>query len=364
MKANLEEILSHFRLEGSVQSVEPFGNGLINDTFLVRTTGPSYVLQRINHNIFKDVDLLQGNIEAVTAHLRGKLEKEGVPDIERKVLMFVPLKDSERTYYKCGEGDEVSYWRVSVFIKDSVTFDLVDEKYCLFAGKAFGQFEANLADLPVQLGETIPHFHDMELRLRQLDDAVRDGIQERVAEGEVQELLSQIEEDRFEMTLAERANRDGRLQKRVCHCDTKVNNMLFSKEGDVLCVIDLDTVMPSYVFSDFGDFLRTAACSTAEDEPDTSKIHFRMDIFKAFAKGYIEGTKSFLTPTEKDLLPYAALLFPFMQAVRFLTDYLVGDTYYKISYPTHNLVRARAQMALYQSARSHRDEMKEIISKL
>ncbi|MBP5719689.1 MAG: aminoglycoside phosphotransferase family protein, partial [Bacteroidales bacterium] len=152
--------------------------------------------------------------------------------------------------------------------------------------------------------------------------------------------------------------------KRICHCDTKVNNMLFDADGKVLCVIDLDTVMPSFVFSDFGDFLRTAANPVAEDSPEIDKIDFRMDIFEAFARGYIGSAKDFLTLVERENLPYAACLFPYMQAARFLADYINGDTYYKIAYPEHNLVRTRNQLALFRSAYSKLPRMEEFIESL
>ena len=165
------------------------------------------------------------------------------------------------------------------------------------------------------------------------------------------------------MTLAERLHREGKLPKRICHCDTKVNNMLFDKQtGKVLCVIDLDTVMPSYVFSDYGDFLRTGASTAAEDDPQLSKVSFNMDIFKAFTKGYLSTAGEFLTDVEKENLPYAAKLFPYMQAVRFFTDYINGDTYYKTAYPKHNLVRTRNQIKLLESVEAHEPEMKEFIA--
>jgi Ser/Thr protein kinase RdoA (MazF antagonist) len=167
-----------------------------------------------------------------------------------------------------------------------------------------------------------------------------------------------------DMTLAERLHREGILPKRICHCDTKVSNMLFDKSGQVLCVIDLDTVMPSFIFSDYGDFLRTAANKVAEDSPELNKVEFDMEIFKAFTKGYIESASSFLTDVERENLPYAAALFPFMQAVRFFTDYINGDTYYKIAYPEHNLVRTRNQMALFHSVIAHKEEMEQFIKTL
>jgi Ser/Thr protein kinase RdoA (MazF antagonist) len=358
---NLNDIVMQFDLTGQVDSIKPLGNGLINDTYKVTTTdGPSYVLQRINHHIFKDVDLLQKNIVSVTSHIRGKLEAAGAVDVDRKVLTFISLKDSDLTYYFDGE----SYWRVSLFIEDAFTYETVNPEYSYFAGRSFGHFEAMLADVPDTLGETIPDFHNMELRARQLDEAVAADAVGRMAEAEVQEILKQVLVYREEMCKAERMHREGVLPKRICHCDTKVNNMMFDASGEVLCVIDLDTVMPSFVFSDFGDFLRTAANKVAEDDPRIEMVEFDMEIFKAFAKGYVESASVFLTPVELDNLPYAAALFPYMQAVRFFADYINGDTYYKIKYPEHNLVRTRNQMALFRSVMSYLPQMQEYISTL
>ena len=221
-----------------------------------------------------------------------------------------------------------------------------------------------LADIPQQLGETIPDFHNMELRARQLKEAVAADAAGRMASEEVQSILAEINESVEEMCKAERLHREGVLPKRICHCDTKVSNMLFDKEGNVLCVIDLDTVMPSFIFSDYGDFLRTAANKVAEDCPEIDKVEFNMEIFKAFTKGYIESASVFLTPVEKENLPYAVALFPFMQAVRFFADYINGDTYYKIKYPEHNLVRTRNQVALFRSVMAHMPQMQEFISSL
>lgn len=356
---NLNDIVLQFDLTGQVDSINPLGNGLINDTYKVTTTdGPSYVLQRINHNIFRDVDLLQDNIVKVTSHIRRKLEAEGAQDVDRKVLSFITLKDSSKTYYFDGE----SYWRISLFIEDAYTYETVNPEYSYYAGRSFGQFQAMLADIPDTLGEPIPDFHNMELRARQLDEAVAADAAGRMAEEEVQAILEEILVHREEMCKAERMYRDGQLPKRICHCDTKVNNMLFDADGQVLCVIDLDTVMPSFVFSDFGDFLRTAANKVAEDDPRVDMVEFDMEIFKAFAKGYLESASVFLTPAEKDNLPYAAALFPYMQAVRFFADYINGDTYYKIKYDDHNLVRTRNQMALFRSVMANMSAMQEFIS--
>ena len=357
----LNDIVLQFDLAGQVDSIKPLGNGLINDTYKVETAGgPSYVLQRVNHNIFKDVDLLQNNIVSVTSHIRRKLEADGVADVDRKVLTFVPLKDSSKTYYFDGD----SYWRVSLFIENAYTYETVNHEYSYYAGRSFGQLEAMLADIPDTLGETIPDFHNMELRARQLDEAVAADAAGRMAEEEVQEILKELLVHREEMCKAEKMHREGLLPKRICHCDTKLNNMLFDAAGEVLCVIDLDTVMPSYVFSDFGDFLRTAANKVAEDDPRIEMVEFDMEIFKAFAKGYIESASVFITPAERENLPYAAALFPYMQAVRFFADYINGDTYYKIKYAEHNLVRTRNQMALFRSVMANMPQMQEFVESL
>ena len=353
----LLSIVEHFHPQGTVSEIRPLGSGLINDTYKVVTAeagAPDYVLQRINHAIFQDVDGLQRNIEVVTSHIRRKLEARGETDIDRKVLHFLTA-DNGKTYWKEGEA----YWRVMVFIPRAKTYETVNPEYSYCAGKAFGQFEAMLADVTEPLVETIPDFHNMELRLRQLREAVSADAAGRVKE--VSRYLEAIERRADDMCRAERLHREGVLPKRVCHCDTKVNNMMFDEDGSVLCVIDLDTVMPSYVFSDYGDFLRSAANTGAEDDRNPDNVSFNIDIFRAFTRGYLESARSFLLPVEVENLPYAAALFPYMQCVRFLADYLNGDTYYKIAYPGHNLVRTAAQFKLWQSVEAHQDEMRAFI---
>ena len=353
-------ILAQFEIKGMVKDVKPLGNGLINDTYHVITEGvaPDYVLQRINNAIFQDVDLLQHNIEVVTAHIRRKLEAAGTDDINRKVLQFIKARDG-KTYYR-DEADR--YWRVMVYIPDTITNEAVTPESAYGCGKAFGNFEKMLVDVPEALGETIPDFHNMELRMRQLREAVANNAAGRL--DEVRDIVDELERDANEMCQAERLHREGKLPKRICHCDTKVNNMLSDQQGRVLCVIDLDTVMPSFIFSDYGDFLRTGANFTAEDDPDLSRVGFNEEIFKAFTTGYLESARDFLTPIEMEMLPYAVALFPFMQCVRFLADYINGDTYYKIKYPTHNLDRTRNQLALYRDVRRHDQMMTDFIHTL
>ena len=356
---NTYDIVSRFATEGTVADIRPLGNGLINDTYKVSTKeadAPDYVLQRVNTTVFTDVDMLMDNIAAVTRHIRKKLEAANVTDIDRKVLRFIAA-DGGKLYHREADG---TVWRMMVFIPNAKTYEAVTPEYSYFAGNAFGHFEDMLVDIPEKLGEVIPDFHNMEFRMKQLREVIEKNPAGRVGEDAVMQLLDLIGKDAEEMCKAERMGREGKLPKRVCHCDTKVNNMMFDEEGHVLCVIDLDTVMPSFVFSDYGDFLRSAANTTAEDDPDMSHVAFNEEIFKAFTRGYIEGAR-FLTPMETENLPYAVALFPFMQSVRFLWDYLSSDHYWKCKYQQHNLDRARNQMRLYQCVREHDDMMREYI---
>ena len=351
-------VAGHFIDPKTIEDIQPLGNGLINDTYKIIVKGePKYVLQRINNAVFTDVDMLQNNIEAVTNHIRQKYVKQGVRDIGRKVLHFLKA-DTGKTYVV----EDGKYWRVMDFIADSYTYEAVTLEYAYYAGRSFGDFESLLSDLKEPVGEIIPDFHNIEFRLKQLDEAVADNRAGRMKDPEVQDYAAKIKAVADRMCLGEQLYREGKLPKRICHCDTKVNNMLFDKEGNVLCIIDLDTVMPSFVFSDFGDFLRSAANTGAEDDPNLDNIHFNLGIFKAFAKGYLEGTKAFLLPIEKENLPYAATLFPYMQAVRFFADYINGDTYYKIRYPEHNMVRTRAQWKLFEEATAALPEMRAILT--
>ncbi|MCF2737482.1 phosphotransferase enzyme family protein [Bacteroides caecigallinarum] len=356
---SLNQIIEKFPEIKNVESVKPLTAGLINQTYLVTTQEgtPNFILQCINHNIFKNVDLLQNNIECVTGHIRKKLEAAGEKELDRKVLRFA-MADNGKTYYFDGE----KYWRACVFVEGSLTLDAVTPESSYLVGLKFGEFEAMLSDLPCQLEETIPDFHNMEFRMKQLHDAVDANAAGRL--DKVRDLVAEIEKDAYDMCCAERYYREGKLPKRICHCDTKVSNMLFDKEGNVLCIIDLDTVMSSFVFSDFGDFLRSAANTGQEDDENLDNVKFNFEIFKSFAKGYIESAKCFLTPLEIELLPYAVTLFPYMQAVRFLTDYINGDTYYQTKYPEHNYVRTLAQYKLYKETKAAMGEMKDYINSL
>lgn len=357
----LHNIVDQFQTEGDVNEIAPLGAGLINDTYKVLTKSentPDYVLQRINHAIFQDVELMQNNILRVTEQIRKKLKERGETELNRKTLTIIPAKDGKLYYF-----DGNSYWRMTLLITDSTSFDQVTPEFAYYTGKAFGDFQNMLVDLPGEpLGATIPNFHNMEFRLEQFHEAIANNAAGRLEKAQtiVDELLNRAEE----MCKAERMHREGILPKRITHCDTKVNNMLFDKDGNFLCVIDLDTTMPGYVLSDFGDFIRTAGNNAPEDETDLNRVSVNMDIFRSFTKGYVEAAKPFLTQIEIENLPYGAKLLTYMQTVRFLTDYLNGDVYYKIKSAEHNWERTLAQFTLLKSIEANEEAMKSFIKKL
>ena len=351
----LFEIASHFALEGKIASVEALGEGFINDTFVVKSEGsaPDYILQRKNHIVFPDVPGMMDNIKAVTEHIKAK-----VADPMRETLTVVPAKDG-KLYYKDGEN----YWAVCLFIPETITYDRADSTSLAYqGGVGIGRFQALLADFDKPLNETIKGFHNIRWRFEQWDATIAADPVGRVAEPEVQAMLKEIDARAEYMCQAERMGREGVLPKRVCHCDTKVNNMMFDQQDNVLCVIDLDTVMPNFIFSDYGDFLRTGANKVAEDFQDMDAVCFDVDIFKAFTEGYLASASSFLTRVEIENLPYAVKLFPYMQCVRFLWDYLSGDKYWKCQYANHNFVRANNQLHLLFSIEKHEPEMEAFIA--
>jgi Ser/Thr protein kinase RdoA (MazF antagonist) len=354
----LKTIVPRF-VSGDEILTAPLGAGHINDSYRVVVDGREFVMQKINHAIFRNVPELQENILRVTAHIRSKLIAKGVKDPERRTLNFLPAADG-KSYFRDDEGN---YWRMADFIANSKSFDHITPELAEKAGEAFGEFQSMLADLPGEpLHEIIPNFHNMETRLATFEESVQNNRAGRLAE--VQHLVDGIRERAELMCLPERLHREGSLPKRINHCDTKVNNLLFDAEGkEVLCVVDLDTVMPGYVLSDFGDFMRTGANNGKEDDTDLDRVSINLAVFEAYATGYLRTAKEFLTNIETDLLPFGAKLLTCMQTVRFLTDYLDGDIYYKITNPKHNLERSLAQFKLLKSMEEHFDEMQNAVNR-
>lgn len=357
-ESKLRGVVSHFAIRGAVSGVERFGNGWINDTYRVGTSGPGpdYVLQRVNHLVFADVELVQENIRRVCDHIRRKCAARG-GDAARCTLTPVPTRDGRLCLF-----DGESWWRMTELIAGACSYEQLTPSLACNTGRAFGDFHRMLTDLPGDPpGETIPGFHDMELRLRQLRQAAEENRAGRLER--VRGLVDELERRAESMTEVGRLGRAGELPRRIVHGDTKVNNVLFDAgSGEVLCVIDLDTVMPGYVLEDFGDFVRSACNRGAEDDPEGAGVD--MEIFRAFARGYVEGAGDFLTPLERALLPFGGRLLTYMQTVRFLTDYLQGDTYYKILRPEHNLDRSRAQFALLCDIERHEGPMNDFIAGL
>jgi len=354
--SKLKEVVSQFTGDDANLEIKPLGKGHINDSYKVTASDREYVMQRINHHIFKNVPELQNNILRVTGHIRKKLEEQGVADIDRRVLTLIPTQEGA-LFYKDSTGD---YWRLMDFIKESKSYDEINPELAYRAGFAFGDFQKMLADLPGKpLFETIPNFHNLEARLETFREAVQTNSAGRL--NKVSGLVEEIEDRAEEMCKAERLHREGKLPKRINHCDTKVNNILFDENDQVLCVVDLDTVMPGYVLSDFGDFIRTGANTGAEDDKKPDNVSVNLDIFEAYAKGYLKNAASFLTDVETEHLAFGAKLLTYMQMVRFFTDYINGDTYYKITYPEHNLIRTEAQFKLLQSLEGNFEKMQQII---
>lgn len=363
MEYPLSEIAGCFDLHGTVVSIQPFGNGHINDTFRIFTPGenlPDYILQRKNHLVFKDVPGMMENIIRVTDHIREKLERENVTDIEKRVIRHIKTKNGEY-FHRDREGN---FWTVFLFIPGSKSVEKIENfHHAYLAGKGFGKFQAQLADLPGKpLNETIIDFHNIRFRYRNFRKALEINHQNRcsLTENEISFALG-LED---EMQTLARSYESGEIPLRITHNDTKINNILFDEKGEILSVIDLDTVMPGLVHFDFGDAIRTAANTSEEDETDLDRITVNLSIFEGFAKGYLEETKSFLNQREIDLLAHSAKFMTFIIGLRFLTDYLEGDVYYKIKHPGHNLDRARAQFRLVAEMASKMEEMNHIIGNL
>ena len=355
MAYNFTEIRDNFCIDSAA---EPYGNGHINDTF-VFDCKPKYILQKINTQIFKDPDELMENILGVTEHLKKKIAQAG-GDTERETLTVIHTKDG-KPYYRTEDGE---CFRVYKFISDATSYDLAENPMQLYhAAKAFGKFQNLLADYPAEtLHETILRFHDTRDRFAQLKEAIKNNKANRLDKVKAEVEFALAREKDADVVLD--AIKAGEVPLRVTHNDTKLNNvMLDNKTGEGICVIDLDTVMPGSLLYDFGDALRFAGSSGAEDETDLSKIEFLLENYESFAKGFIEELSGVLTEKEKELLSFSVKLMTYECGIRFLTDYLNGDVYFKIHRPEHNLDRCRTQFKLVYDIEQKLDKMNEINKK-
>lgn len=355
MQNKLIEIAKQFALEGEIATIQPLGEGFINDTFVVTTEGeaPNYILQRKNHIVFPDVPGMMDNILAVTNHIKAK-----VADPMRETLTIVPAKDG-KLYVKDGEN----FWAVCLFISDTSSYDRADSPELAYqGGVGIGRFQALLADFDKPLNETINGFHNIRHRFNQWDATIAADPVGRVKE--VQEEIGWIESRREEMMKFWSLVEDGTIPTHVTHNDTKISNILFDRPtGKVLCAIDLDTVMSSTSLNDFGDAIRSYTNTGAEDDPNLDNVSMSIDMFRAYAEGYLSEQKS-LCASELEWLAFSGRYITYEQVLRFLMDYIDGDKYYKTAYAEHNLVRTRAQYKLLRSMEEQYADMCAIVKEL
>lgn len=350
-------IEKHFSFEGTVKEIRPLGEGLINDTYFVETEGnyPNYILQRKNKNIFKDIPAMMDNIHKVTTHLKKKIVTRG-GDPLREALSVTPTIDG-KLYYKDEDGE---YWAACLFIEDTIAYQYADSPdLAAQGGKGIGKFQAMLADMKEPLADILPGFHNMRFRFQQWDEILRKDPVGRKTK--VQKEIEWIESRRDEMLALWAKAESGEIPTRVTHNDTKISNILFDKQGNVLCVIDLDTVLSSIVLNDYGDAIRSYTNAGKEDDENLDNVYMKMDIFEGYTKGYLSEAISFLTSTEIENLAFSAKYITFEQVLRFLMDYIDGDNYYKVKNETHNLVRTHAQYKLLQSMEENYDKMCKIV---
>jgi hypothetical protein len=359
-EAKLLDISRQFHIYGDLLHAEPCKIGHINETYIAAYNQGGvhvrYVHQKINTNVFKDPDAVMDNIVRVTSHQRAKLAKRGVRDVSRRVLTVLPTREG-RFYYRNGDGE---CWRTFLFVERVRTYEAVESPAQAYeAGRAFGEFQSLLVDLPgPRLAETIPYFHNTRRRFEALQQAIAADRVNRAAEARKEIEFALRQEKIVDVILDALARK--RIPERITHNDTKFNNVMLDVEtGQAMCVVDLDTVMPGCALYDFGDMVRTTTSPTLEDELDLSKVSMRMPMFKALCRGYLEAAGPFLNKTERSLVAFAGKLITFTIGIRFLTDYLSGDTYFRVHRPNHNLDRVRTQFRLVESIQKQEEAMQK-----
>ena len=364
MRHDIRSIAGAFRILGDFSDARPHGTGHINDTYAAvfdqGGTAVRYVFQRINHNVFKDPPALMENVIRVTSHVRDKLQQQGTPGVSRGVLTVIPTREGA-SFHRDAEGN---YWRVYVFIEGAATYDVVETpRQAYEAARAFGLFQGTLVDLPgPRLHETIPDFHNGQKRYRAFETALEGDACNRAvsAKTEIEFLQRHASIVDVLPALVEK----GEIPVRVTHNDTKLNNvMLDLKTGEGVCVIDLDTLMPGLVLYDFGDIVRTSTSPAPEDERDLSRVTLLLPRFEAIVRGFLETAGRFINRAERDHLVLGGKLITLIIGMRFLTDYLAGDRYFKVHREGHNLDRCRTQFALVSSMEAQEDEMHSLVDR-
>jgi Ser/Thr protein kinase RdoA (MazF antagonist) len=364
-KEAVAKVAQGFRIYGSLLESQPYGSGHINDTLAVTYsqsgTRVRYILQRINHRIFKDPAALMENILRVTDEATARLTEAGVPDASRRALSVIPALDG-KPFVTDGEGNT---WRCYPFIEGARTYDIIrNERQATEVAKAFGEFQGLVAGLKgPRLHETIPDFHNTRSRFEKLRSMVEADPHGRLA-GVRKEWEFLLERESLVDVLLD-LQKKGEIPERITHNDTKLNNVMIDDATETgICVIDLDTVMPGLALYDFGDMVRTATSPAAEDETDLSKVRMQMPMFQALVRGYLATARSFLNDAEKAHLAFSGKLISLEIGIRFLTDHLEGDVYFKIKRPGHNLDRCRTQLALAASIESQEEEMRRFVDSL
>lgn len=363
-ESQLRHISKQFQIYGEILHAELCKIGHINETYTATYdqggTRVRYVHQKINQNVFKKPAEVMDNFVRVTQHIRAKLEEAKSDDITRRVLTVVPTRNGA-PFYEDADGN---FWRSFVFVEGVKTFETVETpKQAFQAARAFGEFQKLLVDLPGRLHETIPHFHNTRKRFSALLSAIKEDRYNRVASAKKEIKFALANEKICDVILKLLAN--GRMPERITHNDTKFNNvMLDVRTGEAMCVVDLDTVMPGCALYDFGDMVRTTTSPTLEDEIDLSKVNMRMSMFKELARGYLDTAGEFLTKTERANIAFSGRLITFTIGIRFLTDYLSGDTYFRVHRPHHNLDRARTQFKLAESIARQEEAMQKFVDGL
>jgi Ser/Thr protein kinase RdoA (MazF antagonist) len=361
----LQEISQKFQIYGEILHAETLKIGHINETYSATYsqggTRVRYIHQKLNRNVFKNPEAVMENVTRVTTHLREKMEAQNMRDLTRRSLIVIPTRDG-RSYFM--NGDE-GVWRTFLFIEGVETFEAVQSPdQALQAGRAFGDFQRLLVDLPGgRLFETIPNFHNTRKRFDAFQRAVQKDHYNRAKEAKPEIEFALKREAVVDVILNAMAK--GKIPERITHNDTKFNNvMLDVMTGEAMCIVDLDTVMPGCALYDFGDMVRTTTSPTLEDEQDLSKIKMQMPMFKKIAQGYWSAAGQFLTKAEKSHIAFSGKLITFELGLRFLTDYLCGDTYFRIHRPGHNLDRCRTQFKLVESIEKQEDAMQKFVDRL